>query len=72
MVTREDVVVEVQKVPEKYLEELYRIIKDFEERGEEDEPDQNVMAALRDIKISASSDFSIKANLYDINEKDAQ
>jgi hypothetical protein len=72
MVTREDVVVEVQKVPEKYLEELYRIIKDFEERSEEDEPDQNVMAALRDIKISASSDFSIKANLYDINEKDAQ
>lgn len=72
MVTREDVVVEVQKVPEKYLEELYRIIKDFEERGEEDEPDHNVMAALRDIKISASSDFSIKADLYDLEGKDAR
>jgi len=72
MVTREDVVVEVQKVPEKYLEELYRIIKDFEEKGEEDEPDQNVMAALREIRISASPDFSIKANLYDLEEKDAR
>jgi hypothetical protein len=72
MVTREDVVVEVQKVPERYLEELYRIIKDFEDRGEEDEPDQNVMAALRDIKISASADFSIEANLYDREEKDAR
>lgn len=72
MVTREDVVVEIQKVPEKYLEELYRIIKDFEERRDEEEPDQNVMAALREIKISASSDFSIKANLYDPEGKDAR
>ena len=72
MVTREDIVVEVQKVPEKYLEELYRIIKDFEERREEEEPDQNVMAALREIKISASPDFSIKANLYGRDERDAR
>lgn len=72
MVTREDVVVEVQKVPEKYLEELYRIIKDFEERAEENESDQNVMAALREIRISAPSDFSIKANLYGPKDKDAR
>ena len=30
MVTREEILVEVQKVPEKYLDELYQIIKDFE------------------------------------------
>lgn len=72
MVTREDVVVEVQKVPEKYLDQLYRIIKDFEERRDEEEPDQNVMAALREIKISASPEFSIKANLYNLEEKDAR
>ena len=29
MVTREDIVVEVRKVPEKYLDELFQIIKDF-------------------------------------------
>ena len=32
----------------------------------EDRSDQSVMARLRQIKISATPDFSIKANLYDI------
>lgn len=71
MVTREEIVAEVQKVPEKYLEELYRIVKDFEERGGDNAANQNVMAALREIKISASPDFSTKANLYDLEERDA-
>ncbi|MFN2454039.1 MAG: hypothetical protein ABR577_07440 [Pyrinomonadaceae bacterium] len=65
MVTREEIVAEIRKVPEKYLEELYKVVKDFEERSEE-APTQNVMAALRQIKISASPEFSIKANLYDL------
>lgn len=73
MVTREEIVAEIQKVPEKHLEELYRIVKDFNGKGdEEDGVDQSVMAQLRQIKISASPDFSIKANLYDIEEKDAR
>ena len=72
MVTREDVLVELQKVPEKYLEELYRIIKDFEEKSDEDQPGKNIMAALREIKISASSNYSTKVTLYDVEEKDAQ
>lgn len=37
MVTRAEVVAETQKVPDKHLEELYRIIKDFEEKTEDDE-----------------------------------
>ena len=69
MVTREDIVAEIQKVPEQHLEELYRIVKDFEGKSEEDGSNQSVMAQLRQIKISASRDFSIKANLYDIGEK---
>ena len=64
MVTREEIVVEVRKVPEKYLDELYQIIKDFEARPEAEETDQNVMAALRRIKITASPDFSTHADLY--------
>jgi hypothetical protein len=36
---------------------------------EEDRSDQSVMARLRQIKISASPDFSIKASLYDIEDK---
>lgn len=72
MVTREDVVVEVRKMPEKYLDELYQIIKDFEARADGEETDQNVMAALRQIKISASSDFSTTASLYQAPDKHAR
>jgi hypothetical protein len=57
MVTREDVLIEVRKLPEEYLGELYQIIKDFEARIDGEDADQNVMAALRQIKISASSNF---------------
>ncbi|MGI8656665.1 MAG: hypothetical protein ACR2LC_15785 [Pyrinomonadaceae bacterium] len=70
MVTREEIVAEIRKVPEKHLEELYKVVKDFEERSEESSG-QNVMAALRQIKISASPDFSMKANLYDPEKGDA-
>jgi hypothetical protein len=66
MVTREDIVAEVQKVPGKYLEEIYKIIKDFERKDEESS--RSVMAQLRQIKISAT-DFSVKADLYDLETK---
>lgn len=68
MVTREEVIAEIQKVPEKHLDELYRIIKDYEMPNEEDVSNQSVMAKLRQIKISASPGFSVKANLYDLEE----
>ena len=63
MVTREEIIAEIQKVPEKHLNELYRIVKSYETADGEDEPNQSVMAKLRQIRISASPDFSIKANL---------
>ena len=72
MVTREEVVAEIQKVPEKHLDELYRIIKKYEGTSAEDNASQSVMAKLRQIKISATPDFSIKANLYDLEERNAE
>ena len=72
MVTREEIVVEVRKVPEKYLDELYQIIKEFEARPEAEEMDHDVMAALRRIKISASPDFSTKADLYEADDSHAR
>ncbi len=72
MVTREDVIAEIQKVPEKHLGELYRIVKQYEKASVEDDASQSVMAKLRQIKISASPDFSIKANLHDLEESDAK
>jgi hypothetical protein len=71
MITREDVVAEIQRVPEKHLGELYRIIKSYEENGAESEQTENIMAKLREIKILASPDFSIDANLYDLEKEDA-
>jgi hypothetical protein len=72
MVTREELIAEIQKVPEKHLDELYRIIKNYEMPSEDDESNQNVMARLREIKISAPPDFSIKASLYDLEEQNAE
>jgi hypothetical protein len=72
MVTREEVIAEIQKVPEKHLDELYQIIKDYEMVRGEDESNQSVMSKLRQIKISASPDFSVKANLYDVEEQNAK
>ena len=67
MVTREEVLVEIRKMPEQFLDELYQIIKDFESRRPTEASDDNVMAALRQIRISASPDFSANADLSDLN-----
>lgn len=72
MVTREEILVEVRKVPEKYLDELYQIIKEFEARPGAEQTDQDVMAALRRIKISASPDFSTRADLYEADDSHAR
>ena len=72
MVTREEVVAEIQRVPEKHLGELYRIIKSYEGNGDESESGENIMAKLREIKISASPDFSTSARLHDLDNKDAR
>jgi hypothetical protein len=64
MVTREDVVAEIQKVPDEHLDELYRVIKNYEDNGEQPDAGESVMARLRQMRISASPDFSTNANLY--------
>ncbi len=71
MVTREDIVAEIQRVPEKHLDEIYRILKNYEENREQPAADLSVMASLRAIKISASPDLS-KANLYDLEKRDGE
>lgn len=72
MITRERLAEEIKKVPDERLEELYRVIKDLEQEKEAVEAGQTVMARLRDIKISASPDFSIKATLYPLEQEDAK
>jgi len=69
MVTREDIVAEIKRVPEKHLDEIYKILKNYEENGEPSAADLSVMASLREIKISASPDLSTKANPDEQSQK---
>jgi hypothetical protein len=70
MVTREDIVAEIQRVPDKYLDEVYSMLKKYEKNGEQ-AADVNVLASLRAIKISASSDLS-RASLYELEKHDGE
>lgn len=72
MVTREKLVEEIERIPDEHLEELYRMIKSLEVNGTPTESGESVMARLRKISISASPDFSLKANLYDLEGEDAK
>ncbi len=70
MISREKIIEEIEKIPDELLGELYKVIKDFEEQKEDS--DQNVMARLRQIRISAPPDFSVKANLYSSEDENAK
>ena len=73
MITREEVVAAINNLPEHCLDDLYRVIKEFEAGQEhEDLAGKNALARLRQIRISASPDFSTTINLYPPSKKDAQ
>jgi hypothetical protein len=72
MISREKIIEEIEKVPDEYLDELYKIIRDFEVKKGESDSDQSVMARLRQIRISATPDFSVKASLYSTEDKNAE
>lgn len=71
MITREAIINEIQKIPEPYLADLYKMIKDFE-ADKDVEPKQSFMSKLRSIEISAPSDFSQTADLYTPEEDNAK
>jgi hypothetical protein len=68
MITREAIIDEIQKIPENYLADLYKIIKNFE-ADKEMEPKQSLMSKLRNIKIKGPKDFSENIDLYLYGEK---
>ena len=72
MISREKIIEEIEKIPDEQLDDLYRIIKDFEVKKQNGQSGESVMASLRKIKISASPDFSIKATLYDTEAENAK
>ena len=62
MTMREEIVAKVQNLPENVLPEIYETIKKFE--GEE----SNALEKLSKIRISATPDLSVQANLYSMKE----
>jgi hypothetical protein len=60
MTIKEKIIEEIEKIPEQNLDELYNLVKEFEEKNSE----PTLMEQLRKIKISATPDFSVNANLY--------
>ncbi len=59
MTIREQIISEVQKIPEQYLLEFHKIIKGFEEQKVK----PSLMQELRDIKIQAPPDFAKNLNV---------
>jgi hypothetical protein len=66
MTIREQIISEVQKIPEQYLPELQKIIEGFEEQKLK----PNLMQQLREIKIQAPPDFTENLDLYMSGEKE--
>lgn len=64
MVTREKIIEELEKMADEHLDEVYKVIKSLGANGTPEGAGKTVMARLRNIKISASPDLSIRAKLY--------
>lgn len=62
VITRDVIIEEILKIPESNLEELFKIIREFESATKKSGP--GLMSKLRDIKISAAKDLSQTADLY--------
>jgi hypothetical protein len=71
MISRDKIIEEIQNVPDELLDQLYQVIRNFEIKKERDS-EPSVMARLRQIRISASPDFSTKASLYDLEQNNAE
>lgn len=68
MVTKEEIISEIENVPEERLEELYRIVKTYSQVKSSDSK-QSLMDKLRSIKIEGPEDFAANFDLYLNGEK---
>ncbi len=71
MTTKELIQVEIDRISEQDLDELYKLVKDFTQSKQQDQK-QSFMSKLRNIKIDAPEDFSTNFDLYMSGEKRAE
>jgi hypothetical protein len=68
MTTKELIKAEIDNVDDKYLDELYSVIKNFVEAKTAPQ-ESSFMSRLKRIKINAPEDFSANLDLYVSGEK---
>lgn len=68
MVTKEIIKLEIERVPEDRLEELYEVVKIYS-RTETENNGNTLFAKLRKISIDGPEDFSENLDLYLSGEK---
>jgi hypothetical protein len=67
MTTREIIAVELQKVDDAYLEELYEIIQQFAQSRQTGKK-QTLMSKLRAIQIDGPADLATNLDIYALPE----
>ncbi len=68
MTTKELIKAEIDSIKDRYLDELYSVIKSFVEAKNVPQ-EGSFMSRLRCIKIDAPEDFSVNIDLYVSGEK---
>ncbi len=71
MTIRELIKAEIDDLSEKYLGELYELIKDFAQ-SKQRASKSSLMAKLKSIQIDAPEDFATNLDLYTAGEKRAE
>jgi len=68
MITKELIHSEIDGVSDEYLDELYRVVKDFA-ASRKNGKKQSFMSKLKNIKIDAPEDFAANLDIYMSGEK---
>lgn len=68
MTTKELIRAEIDNLREEYLDELYRLIKNFAQ-SKQNGKKHSLMSKLKSIKIEAPEDFAANLDLYLSGEK---
>jgi hypothetical protein len=68
MISKELLKAEIERVPDERLDELYSVIKNYSQRGKQNDG-RSLMSKLRDVTIEGPEDFAENIDLYLTGEK---
>jgi hypothetical protein len=68
MSIKEKIEAEINNIKEEYLDELYRLIRNFSQTKQQPKK-ANIMSKLKQIKIEAPEDFAANFDVYQYGQK---